>query len=104
MSRPVWMARRALSWPMISSQARASALDSTGTRSGQQVQRSASGDSSGNPLFVLMPQLLETKLSQYPRFLKAAKPAARDRRPTPPIPGHPEKPDAVLDELQPDIC
>src|SRR5665647_1478857 len=72
MSSPVWMARRARSWPMISLQARASVLDPTGTRSGQQFQRSWSGESSRNPLFVRMGPLLSNKLSYSSPFLKAA--------------------------------
>ncbi len=72
MSSPVWMARRARSWPMISWQALTSALDSTGTRSGQQFQRSLSGASSVNPLLVLMGRLLGLNLSQSPGLLKAA--------------------------------
>ena len=94
------MARRALSWPMISVQALASALDSTGTTSGQHVQRRASGVSSANPVFVLMPQLLEGQTIIIPPFPQGGETAHRALRPAP---GSTEGPDAAGDELRPDI-
>ncbi len=83
------MARRARSWPMISAQARASALEATGMNSGQQVQRSLSGESSANPLLVFMPQLLAPNYHNRPVSSRRGPEARalRSARAEEPVPG-----------------